>query len=595
MSDDAEQLEDLLTFIRDARGFDFTGYKRSTLTRRIRKRMGEVGVAGFADYRDLLEADTHELQLLFDTVLINVTRFFRDPQSWERVQSDLVPDLVARTDADEGLRLWVAGCSSGEEAYTLAIIFAEVLGLDQFRQRVKVYATDVDEDALRTARHGIYTSHELEGLAAELRDRYFDRSGTSFEFRADLRRQVIFGKHDITRDAPISQLHLLSCRNTLMYFNAATQADIVDRFHFALVDDGYLVLGRAEMLLGDSDRFEPVDIAERVFRRRRGSGLNRRPTLLPAAREVAARSTLLRSRQLRDLAIDTASTAHIIVDVDGTLVMINNQARATFAMTSRDEGRPLRDLEISYRPVELRSLIEQAQTERRRVRLNAVERTLGIDAVQYLDLLIQPLITTDGDVLGVDVAFTDTTTLVTLQEEAKRSGEDLETAYEELQATNEELETTNEELHSTNEELETMNEELRTRSAELDETRRYLEGVVRSIPAGVVVLDAVLHVQLWNAGAEDLWGLREDEVRGEAFFGLDIGLPTGQLRNAVRSVLATATPQTLDLEAVNRRGRSIACTIECSPLGTDGQGLVLLMENRPHDDSPTSSTPGGQP
>ncbi len=213
-----QDLEDLLAFIRDSRGFDFTGYKRSSLGRRVRKRMTDVGMDDYVDYRDRLESSAEEFRHLFDTILINVTDFFRDADAWSFLQSDVVPELVASLDPSEEIPVWSAGCSSGEEAYSLAIIFAEILGAEAYLNRVKIYGTDVDEDALREARAGLYSSNALKGLPEDLRKNYFEPSGTQFAFRSDLRRRVIFGRHDITSDAPISRLNLLVCRNTMMYF-----------------------------------------------------------------------------------------------------------------------------------------------------------------------------------------------------------------------------------------------------------------------------------------------------------------------------------------------------------------------------------------
>ena len=280
-----------------------------------------------------------------------------------------------------------------------------------------------------------------------------------------------------------------------------------------------------------------------------------------------------------------------------------------FGMTAHDIGRPFHDLEISYRPVELRSLIERAYAEHRVVRVNAVERPLGPAEVQYLDIHIQPLWGSDGLSAGVLLMFIDTSVTTRLQIEVKRNQEDLDTAHEELQSTNEELETTNEELQSSieelettneelqstneelettneelqsgNEELETMNEEMRLRTAELDEARTFLEGVLSSVAAGVVVLDADLLVRSWNKGAEELWGLRADEVRQQPFFNLDFGLPTAEVRDLVHQCLTSGRRTgPVQLAAVNRIGRTITCTVTCSPLkGTgDSEGAVLLME-----------------
>jgi two-component system, chemotaxis family, CheB/CheR fusion protein len=316
-----------------------------------------------------------------------------------------------------------------------------------------------------------------------------------------------------------------------------------------------------------------------------------------------------KKRQLRDLALEAAPLAAIGVDADGSVVLINAAMRHMFGMSPRDIGRPFHDLEISYRPVELRSLIERAYAEHRVVRVSSVERRVGPEDIQYLDIHVQPLRGSDGLSAGVVLMFIDTTVSNRLQLELKHNREDLDTAHEELQSTNEELETTNEELQSSieelettneelqstneelettneelqsgNEELETMNEEMRARTAELDEARTFLEGVLFSVAAGVVVLDAELLVRSWSKGAEELWGLRADEVRNHAFFNLDFGLPTGELREIVQQCI-TAARRTgpVQLAAVNRIGRSITCTVTCSPLKSNGagEGVVLLME-----------------
>src|SRR5215813_11609700 len=581
-SDEAD-LEQLLAFVRDARGLDFTGYKRSSLARRIRKRMHEAGAADYVDYRDRLESSAEEFGLLFNTILINVTGFFRDTETWTFLQQEVMPELLAGIDREREIRVWSAGCASGEEAYSLAMAFSEALGVEETAKRVKIYGTDVDEDALRDARVGLYSAKALEALSPELREKYFEQNGTVFSFRPDLRRRVIFGRHDITRDAPISRLDLLVCRNTLMYFNVETQAQVIDRLHFALRENAYLFLGKAEMLLSDGERFEVVSMRQRIFRRRPGAAIPRYQSMpirldaigTPEMREVG------RKRQLRDLAIESAPFAAIGIDTDGNVVLINSQMRNMFGITSRDIGRQFQDLEISYRPVELRSLIERAYAEHRVVRVSAVERQAGPGETQYLDIHIQPLWASDGLSAGVILMFVDTSIATRLQLEVKRNREELDTAHEELQSTNEGLETTNEELQSGNEELETMNEEMRVRTGELDEARTFLEGVLSSVAAGVVVLDSDLTVRSWNKGAEELWGLRSAEVTNQPFFHLDFGLPTEEVRGIVNECLASSKRTgPVKVVAINRIGRTITCAVTCSPLkgNGDGEGAVLLME-----------------
>ncbi|MEU7578661.1 CheR family methyltransferase [Streptomyces sp. NPDC041068] len=605
-----EELEELLGFLRDARGFDFTGYKRSSLGRRIHKRMADIDALSYADYRDRLETNSDEFSFLFNTILINVTSMFRDADAWTFMEREVVPEVLAQSGPDEEIRVWSAGCSSGEEAYSLAIMFAEALGADEALNRVKIYGTDVDEEALRAARSGLYPAKVLERLAPELRDRYFEQNGAQYSFRPDLRRRVIFGRHDITRDAPISRLDLLLCRNTLMYFNVEAQTQIIDRFHFALREGGFLFLGKAEMLLNDGDRFDVLSMRQRIFRRRPGeAGPPYQPAPLKARPLGPEIGTAARHRQLRDLIADSIPAPTVSVDADGQVLLVNSSARTQFGISPTDVGRPFQDLEISYRPVELRSLIEQATHERRTLRVNGVQRRIGAD-MQFFDILIHPLTGANGLPVATNITFTDVTVATQLKAENKRVREDLETAYEELQSTNEELETTNEELQSSieelettneelqstneelettneelqsgNEELETMNEEMRVRSEELDEARAFLEGVVGSIAAGVVVLDVSKEVKCWNRGAVDLWGLRSDETVGEAFFDLDFGLPVDALHPVIQECLDTgkrAGP--VSIRATNRLGRSITCAVVCTPFDGHKGGVVLLMEEQP--------------
>ncbi|WP_320784794.1 CheR family methyltransferase [Streptomyces sp. CRN 30] len=608
--EDSAALEGLLQFIQEARGFDFTGYKRSTLSRRIRKRMTDVGIASHADYQDFLETNADEFVALFNTILINVTSFFRDPEAWTFLQHEVVPELISALEPDQEIRVWSAGCSSGEEAYSLAIMFAETLGIEECVRRVKIYATDVDDEALREARSGLYTTRSLEPLPSEIRERYFEQNGTLFSFIPDLRRRVIFGRHDITRDAPISRLDLLICRNTLMYFNVEAQTNIVDRFHFALRPGGHLFLGKAEMLLNDSDRFEVVNMRQRVFRRRASdAGLTYHPPPLKIRSSASARSemrSVTRTRQLRDLVLDAGPTSVIALDNDGVVSVINSQARTQLGLTTGDLGRPFQDLEVSYRPTELRSLIDQSTHERRALRVSQVDRQVG-EETQHFDILIQPIAGPSGLHAATVISFTDVTVATRLKAEIKRVREDLETAYEELQSTNEELETTNEELQSSieelettneelqstneelettneelqsgNEELETMNEELRIRTEELDEARAFQEAVLTSIAAGVVVLGRDLRVKSWNRGAADLWGLREDEVAGQPFFDLDFGLPTEDLRSVVERCLESRKRSgPVGLQARSRIGRPFTCDVFCSPFGGRHGGVVLMME-----------------
>ena len=201
--------EALLTHLKEARGFDFTGYKRSSLMRRVDRRMAQVSVSDYLEYLDYLQVHPDEFTALFNTILINVTGFFRDPEAWDFLRQECVADLVGRR-PDMPVRVWSAGCASGEEAYTLAITLAEAIGVERFRERVKIYATDVDDEGLLQARQAAYSERAINGLAPELIERYFEKINNRYVFRKDLRRSVIFGRNDLVQDAPISRIDLLA-------------------------------------------------------------------------------------------------------------------------------------------------------------------------------------------------------------------------------------------------------------------------------------------------------------------------------------------------------------------------------------------------
>jgi two-component system CheB/CheR fusion protein len=605
-------LEGVLEFIRENRGFDFTGYKRPSLQRRITKRMQTVGIDGYDDYLVHLETHPDEFVELFDTILINVTSFFRDAEAWEYVASEIIPQIVEQAGHDE-IRVWVPGCASGEEAYTAAILFCEALGEEGFRARAKIYATDVDEDALTQGRHARYTEKELETVPPVFRERYFEPSDGSRSFRSDLRRNVIFGRHDLIQDPPISRIDLLIVRNTLMYFNPETQSRILSQLHFAMRDSGFLFLGKSEVLLTRSTLFVPVELRHRVFVKASRQGLGERLFGLSAnAAPPPAQPLSPDVEEVRRASFETVPVAQFAVDLAGHLSVANLQARALFGLSARDIGRPLQDLEVSYRPVELRSLIDRALAERHQVTLRDVERRTGSD-VSFFDVQVAPLQTTGGTTVGTSVTFIDVTRyrrlhesledskakletafeelqstaeeLETTNEELQSTNEELETTNEELQSTNEELETMNEELQSTNEELETINDELRQRTLDLNEVNSFLESILGSLEAGVVVLDEDLRIRAWNDHAAELWGLRSEEAQGQHFVNLDIGLPTEQLLPLVRSTLAGEdVDRQLTVDATNRRGRAIRCRVTCSQLlspTNEVRGAIVLMEEFP--------------
>jgi two-component system, chemotaxis family, CheB/CheR fusion protein len=383
MSEPDRNFEQLLEFVRDERGFDYTGYRRPTLMRRFQKRMLDVGADDWAAYRAYLTEHPVEFVELFNTILINVTGFFRDRETWDVVAGEVIPRMLEERPSDAPLRIWSAGCASGEEPYTIAMLLVEALGEESFKRRVKIYATDVDDDALSRARDAVYTLKQLESVPPDLRERYFQQSNHAFSFRTDLRRTVIFGRNDLHRDPPISRVDLLVSRNTLMYFGPDVQPRILANFYFALNRGGFLVVGKAEALQSGRNFFAPYNLKRRIFMKDGSADSNFRLPRIPA---------------LEAGEHDGPPFAGVIVSyVDAT------EHRTLEA----DLERAKRELETAYE--ELQSTVEELETTNEELQSTNEE-------------------------------------LETTNEELQSTNEELETMNEELQSTNEELETMNDEL-----------------------------------------------------------------------------------------------------------------------------------------------------
>jgi two-component system CheB/CheR fusion protein len=603
-----QDFEKLLDYIKRERGFDFTGYKRPSLVRRVEKRMQEVDCPTYADYLGLLEAQPREYAELFDTILINVTSFFREPATWQYVQEEIAPRVLEAKGITDLVRVWSTGCASGEEAYTAAIVLAEVMGEEAFTDRVKIYATDVDEDALASARRAIYKTEKLEPIPEPLRARYFEPAEDGRNLvKPDIRRAVIFGRHDLVQDPPISRIDLLIARNTLIYFSASTQEAILKNFHFSLNGSGFLLLGRSEVVSGRSSLFDPVDLKNRVFAPvERGGDFRTRLLTLVHDDDEQEESPAHLTERLRETGFELSPVAQLVVQNDGRLAFANAKARHLCGLSTRDLRRPFADLEVSYRPVELRSVIDRAHEERRPVTLEEVPWPIGNEE-RFYDVQVMPMLGVHG-VVGTSITFGDVThskhvnqmakaaqdQLAAALEQTQSSAEELETTNEELQSTNEELETTNEELQSTNEELETMNEELqatneelatlneelRRRSSDLDRSNELMESVLGEIEVAVVVVDRDLDVEAWSERAEDLWGLSAEKAVGKHLLELEIGFPLEELREPVLRCLTDSSGHEVTADVVSRLGNPIRVRVSCAPLldGDGARGAILVME-----------------
>ena len=637
MSDDGEEareaagadvdpgLRPLLDKLSATHNFDFREYKEPSLARRIRSRMSQVRMDSFDAYSHYLDQHAEEYVTLFNTILINVTGFFRDPEAWKILAADLIPRIVQAAGDSRSIRIWSAGCSSGEEPYSIAMLLAEYLGDRAADYVVKVYATDVDEDALAAARHAVYRLEHLKGVPDALVDKYFAPDGQLYRVRRDLRRWCIFGSHNLTQAPPLSHIDLLVCRNVLIYFTSELQERILSRFHYAVREDGFLFLGRSESLLARSRLFRPVHLKWRLFERT-PSVARQVAAVLPdrddarahagsSTHETGARGeqpTGLRSQRT----LEALPSAVMVIDTTDTILAWNPAAEALFDVpVASAVACKFRDLDVSYRVEGLRARIEEVKTRHSPTRMENVVFARRNGEPMHADIWIQPLFEAYR-LLGILVFAMEASEHARLKEQMSRVAEQHATAIEELQSTNEELETTNEELQSTNEELETTNEELQSTNEELETTveelqaantelaalNAELEGrtgernrldtfhrsLLNSLNYGIVVLDRDAQVTAWNQTAERLLALRGEHAVGRQFFALPIGQVGQQTRTPFNAVLRSGDAvEVTNVTFTMAGGASQPGTMRLQPLrSASGEIVGAVVTLRPLSEAP---------
>jgi len=529
-------LKELLQELAEERNFDFRGYKATTLDRRFRRRMFQLKLGSYAEYTEYIRAHPDEVTLLLNTVLINVTEFFRDPPAWEILRHELLPDILRQLKPGHSFRAWSAGCATGEEPYSIAILISEYFGAKLPEYDIKIYATDIDEEALAFARRGEYSVDAVKRIRPEWREKYFH--GTkSLRINREIRRLVIFGCSNLGQDAPISHVNLLVCRNLLIYFDPDLQKQILRRLTYALEPEGLLFLGKAESQLTSSSQFRRLNPRWRIFQRIAGSALeNERSDARPGALEPTMNQSQHTPQQFDALRqsqghiLETLKVGVVAIEGDDVISQNNTAALTLCGLTPANlAGRKLADTDLPVRIPELLSQLEATRVNDESSRFPVRIKAGGGE--KLLEVTIRPLL--DGGQRSGSLIYIDDQTiqekLETTVEELESTGEELhsaneelETTNEELQSTNEELETTNEELQSTNEELETTNEELQSLNEELETTNQELEErtkdldqvnsvyaqTLEKVRLPVMLVNENLKIDFWNAMALRLFGFK---------------------------------------------------------------------------------------
>lgn len=529
-------LKDLLQELAEQRNFDFRGYKKSTLERRFRRRMFQLNMANYGQYGEYISKHPDEVNHLLNAVLINVTEFFRDPPAWEILRHEILPNVLKRLKPGHSFRAWSAGCASGEEPYSIAILLAEHLGPRIQDYDVKIYATDIDDDALNSARRGEYSLDAVRRVRPEWREKYFHGKGL-LRVNREIRRLVIFGRSNMGQDAPISHVNLLVCRNVLIYFDSDLQKQILTRLHYALEPGGILFLGKSESQLTNSPHFQRLNARWRIFQRITSSQLaEERTEQSHEAVELPSNGgrkngELEALRQQHRYLMETLRVGVFSLSVDDTIVQHNTAALTLCGLAPANlMGKRLTDTDLFIRIPEITAQLQATRLNNESSRFPS--RIKAGNDEKPLEITIRPLLDERGQRCGTLIYLDDQSVQEKLQttveelestsEELQSANEELETTNEELQSTNEELETTNEELQSTNEELETTNEELQSLNEELETTNQELEErtkeldqvnsvyaqTLEKIRLPVMLVNQERHIEFWNEMALRLFGFK---------------------------------------------------------------------------------------
>lgn len=582
----AKGLDRIFQLLNQQHNLDFSHYKSTTVGRRIQRRVELKGLRSVEEYIDQLEKDPGELNDLYKDLLIGVTKFFRDPEAFEVIEKDAIPKIMTRLKPGEPIRVWVAGCATGEEAYSIAILLDEAVRKQEVKSEIKIFATDAHHVSLHNAAKGIFREESLVEISEVRRDRYFRKQRDGYHVARELRRHVVFAPHNLIRDAPFTQMHLVTCRNLLIYLQPQAQKKALSMFHFALKASGFLFLGPSESPGEIENEFSDIDKRWRIYSKKRDIRLPLN-TRMPLA-------SPLEGLGVGSVTRSSASTPRVDNSLIGTYDrLLDRKMPPSFLVNEKYEmlhtfggaerflklrsGRPtlnLLDLINESLKTALSGALQHAHRKQDVVKYTGLEVPTA-DGVENVQMTVEPITDTvskvtnllveieslgDGDAVSqsassaqgtsVDLSKLDKERVASLESELRYSQENLqatveemETTNEELQATNEELVASNEELQSTNEELHSVNEELYTvnaenqrRMEELAIANEDMDNLLATTRVGVVFLDTELFIRRFTPEIGRMFHLVPQDI-GRSIEGFTHNLRHDDLVDDLKSVL----------------------------------------------------------
>jgi two-component system CheB/CheR fusion protein len=619
---ESDAVREVLSLLRIRTGQDFANYKPGTLMRRLQRRLHVVGLSSLAAYARLMRETPQEAVLLMKDLLISVTHFFRDPEVFGVLEQRVIPRLFEHKSLDDQIRVWIPGCATGEEAYSIGMLLSEHRDSLIDPPHIQVFATDLDEDAIATAREGLYTHADVVDVSERRLERFFHHEGNGYRIRRELRELMLFAHHNVIKDPPFSHLDLISCRNLLIYLNRTAQERILTTFHFALRPSALLMLGPSESPDGASELFAPFDRTAHLYESRTGTSR----VVLPDTTNLAPMRPV-RVTEPRPAERFTPLDAHhrlleeyappsLVVTEDNAVVHMSPRAASYLQMSA---GEPSRDLLRLVRPelrVELRTALFQAGKDRTSVEarnipvtIDGVERRVDIvvrpvlgeadpargfflvlfadhDGRDEPERNVRPLATTPEPIarqLEEELARVKEQLRATIEqyeaqvEEAQASAEEHQAMNEELRSSAEELETSKEEIQSVNEELTTVNQELKIKIEELRLSNNDFQNLINSTDIATIFLDRSLRLKLTTPRAQDIFNLLRTDV-GRPLSDITSRLTYPHLEADLRLVLDQLQP--IDREVMSSDNRWFLMRIRPYRTTDDRiDGVVLMFQD----------------
>ncbi len=595
--EDERALMEVFAILRQRTGHDFANYKRATVLRRIERRMAVREISRLPDYTRFLRERADEADALLRELLISVTNFFRDRGVWDWLEESTVPKLFEGRNGDDHLRVWVAGCATGEEAYSVAMVLADAAGRLGSPARIQLFATDLDAEAIAKARSGYYTAAEVADVSPERLRRYFVKEQDGYRVRRELRELVLFAHHNLIKDPPFSHLDFVTCRNVLIYLNRPAQERTMQLLHFALEPGGFLLLGPAETADGASPLFSTVSKEHHLYRSRAVPRVVSMPvpgqlTVSANLRHAAANErTEPRPRlgplELHQRLLEEYAAPSLIVDEQYDIVHLTERAGKYLQFAAGEASLHLLQVVRPELRVQLRSALHQALQKKQTVVVRGAAVHAG-ESTESIDIVVRPALREgdpargyflvlfeeardadagprgateiepearqiEEDLLRRKAQMRGAVEQYEMQaEEAKAANEELQAMNEELRSTAEELETSQEELQSVNEELQTVNQELKVKIDEISHASNDMSNLMSSTEIGTIFIDRNFRVKLFTPRIRDIFNLIPADV-GRPLLDITSKLTVDDLTEDMEAVLGRL--RTIEREVQTRDGR----------------------------------------